>query len=64
MEPYSIQHSAHRDAVLAVQQAALAAVEPGAAVLRHVRRSGDCLLVERPRPDLAGFIRHTLGFGL
>lgn len=53
MEPYSIRHSAYRDAVRSVQQAALAAVEPGAAVLRHVTRSGDRLLVSGRAYDLA-----------
>jgi glycerate 2-kinase len=45
MSTYSIQSSPYADAILAVQQAALEAVEPGAAVRRHVRIEGDRLAV-------------------
>jgi hydroxypyruvate reductase len=40
-----------RDAAVQLQQAALAAVEPGAAVRRHVRREGDDLVVAGRRSD-------------
>lgn len=39
----------------AIMAAALAAVEPGAAVRRHMRREGDALLVGGRRYDLAGY---------
>jgi glycerate 2-kinase len=45
MLPYSIQTSAYAETILAVQQAALEAVEPGAAVRRHVRLEGDELAI-------------------
>ncbi len=53
MEPHSIRESALRGTILAVQQAALAAVEPGAAVCRHVQRQGDLLTVAGCIYDLA-----------
>jgi hydroxypyruvate reductase len=53
MEPYSIQNSAHGDAVRAVQQAALAAVDPGAAVHRHVEYRDDLLTIGGREYDLA-----------
>lgn len=57
MEPYSIQNSAHRDTILAVQRAALAAVDPGAAVRRHVRYGDDLLSIGGRDYDLAGVER-------
>ena len=57
MEPYSIRNSAYRDAIRAVQQAALAAVDPEGAVLRHVTRSGDRLTVGGRVYDLAAIDR-------
>jgi hydroxypyruvate reductase len=52
MEPVSIRSSPHRESFLAVQRAALAAVEPGAAVQRHVQREGDELVITGRRYDL------------
>lgn len=57
MEPYSIQHSAYRHVIRAVQQAALAAVDPEGAVLRHVVRRGDRLTVGGRAYDLADLDR-------
>lgn len=54
---YSVRSSSHREAILAVQQAALAAVEPGAAVCRHVRLHGEELEVGSRRYDLGSFER-------
>lgn len=51
-EPFSIRNSSHRETILAVQQAALAAVEPGAAVRRHVQRKGERLIVAGRSYDL------------
>jgi hydroxypyruvate reductase len=51
--PHSVRHSSHQDAILAVQSAALAAVEPGAAIRRHVQRQGDLLRVGERTYDLA-----------
>ncbi len=48
----SIQDSPHREAILAVQRAALAAVEPGAALRRHVQRRGERLTVAGRGYDL------------
>ena len=45
MEPYSIRSSPYQDAIRAVRQAALAAVEPGAAVRRFVERQNERLMV-------------------
>lgn len=53
MEPYSIQNSAYREVILSVQRAALAAVEPGAAVRRHFLRDGDQLAVGGHTYDLS-----------
>jgi glycerate 2-kinase len=49
----SIQESSHRDIILAVQRAALAAVEPGAAVRSYVQCQGDRLHVGERIYDLA-----------
>ena len=54
MEPYSIQSSAHGDTILAVQRAALAAVDPGAAVRRHIHYRDDLLSIGGRDYDLAG----------
>lgn len=53
MVPHSIHESALKTTILAVQQAALAAVEPGAAVQRHVQRQGDLLTMAGHSYDLA-----------
>ena len=45
MEPYSTRKSPQGETIRAVQRAALAAVEPGAAVRRHLRLRGDLLTV-------------------
>jgi glycerate 2-kinase len=52
MEPHSIRNSPLRESYLAMQRAALAAVEPGAAVRRHVACSGDQLVVAGRSYDL------------
>ena len=52
MEPHSIRNSPHRKSYLAMQRAALAAVEPGAAVRRYVELSGDQLIVAGRSYDL------------
>jgi glycerate 2-kinase len=57
METYSVGISGQRGIILAVQRAALAAVEPGAAVHRHVRRREDVLEVGGRKYDLAQFER-------
>jgi hydroxypyruvate reductase len=57
MEPYSIQSSAHRDTILAVQQAALAAVDPVAAVHRHIQVRDSLLSIGGRDYDLAGVER-------
>jgi glycerate 2-kinase len=44
-QPYSIQASAHAEPIVAVQRAALAAVDPGLAVRRHARIRGSLLTV-------------------
>jgi glycerate 2-kinase len=54
MEPYSIQNSTQKEAILAVQRASLAAVEPGRAVHGFVERQGDQLTVGERTYDLAG----------
>lgn len=51
-EPHSVRHSPHRDAIRAVQAAALAAVEPGAAVRRHVQVQARRLFVAGRAYDL------------
>jgi glycerate 2-kinase len=53
METYSIRNSPHREVIVAVQQAALAAVEPGAAVRRQVQRQGERLVIGGRTYDLA-----------
>jgi glycerate 2-kinase len=55
--PFSIENSAHRETMLAVQRAALAAVDPDAAVRRYVQRQGDELLIAGQTYDLATFER-------
>lgn len=55
METHSIRNAPQGEAILAVQRAALAAVEPGAAVRRHVRRRGSELQVGGRRYDLSEF---------
>jgi len=57
MEPYSVQNSALRRTILGVQQAALAAVEPGAAVRRYVHLHGNLLTVAGRTYDLAAIER-------
>ena len=56
-QPHSIEGSEHAGTISAVQQAALAAVEPGAAVQRHVRRRGNLLTIGGRDYDLAAFDR-------
>jgi glycerate 2-kinase len=51
--PDSILKSSHADVILAVQRAALAAVDPGGAVRRQVRRQGDLLTIAGRNYDLA-----------
>ena len=53
MAPDSILKSSHADVILAVQRAALAAVDPGGAVRRQVRRQGDLLTIAGRNYDLA-----------
>ena len=57
MEPYSLRQSAHGHIVQAVQGAALAAVDPGVAVRRHVRYRDDLLSIGGQDYDLAGIER-------
>lgn len=57
MEPYSSSRSPHRETILAVQRAALAAVDPGAAVRRHIRRQGDQLTIGARSYDLTAIQR-------
>ena len=57
MEPYSIRNSAHGDTIQAIQQAALAAVDPGAAVRRHLRYRDDLLSIGGQDYDLSGIER-------
>jgi glycerate 2-kinase len=52
MNRRSIQNALHGDGILAVQRAALAAVEPGAAVRRHVQCQGDQLRIGEQTYDL------------
>jgi hydroxypyruvate reductase len=56
-QPHSIEGSEQAGAILSVQQAALAAVEPCAAVRRHVRRRGNLLTIGWRDYDLAAFER-------
>lgn len=53
MEPCSIQDSPHREMILAVQRAALAAVEPAAAVHGQVQRQGERLVIAGRSYDLS-----------
>jgi glycerate 2-kinase len=53
VEPDSILKSSHADVILGVQRAALAAVDPGGAVRRQVRRRGDLLTIAGRTYDLA-----------
>jgi glycerate 2-kinase len=53
MLAYSIRTTPYADTILAVQQAALDAVEPAAAVRQHVQRQGEQLLVAGRSYDLA-----------
>jgi hydroxypyruvate reductase len=55
MIPYSVQRSPHAPAIQAIQDAALAAVEPGAAVQRRVRREGNRLIVDGRAYDLDAY---------
>jgi glycerate 2-kinase len=57
MEPRSIQNASHGDGIQAVQRAALAAVEPGAAVRRHLQCQGDLLCAGGRTYDLAAVER-------
>ncbi len=57
MGVYSLRDLPHGEMILAVQRAALAAVEPGAAVRRHVQRRGDRLTVAGQSYDLTAFER-------
>ncbi len=57
METHSIRNSPRREVIVAVQQAALAAVEPGAAVRRQVQRQGERLVVGGRTYDLAAVER-------
>ncbi|MDD5306488.1 MAG: glycerate kinase [Deltaproteobacteria bacterium] len=59
-EPRSIDASPHGHKVLSVMRAALAAVEPGAAVRAHVSRDGDRLIVDGRPFDLGSFDRVIL----
>lgn len=54
---YSIRNSSHEAQILAIQQAALAAVDPGAAVRRHVQCQGDRLTVAGHDYDLTAIER-------
>ena len=55
--PYSIRSSPYQEAILAVQRAALAAVEPRAAVHHHVQRQGDQLTIGGQAYDLGAVKR-------
>jgi hydroxypyruvate reductase len=57
MVPRTIRNSSHYEAVLAIQQAALEAVEPGAAVSRHVQLKGSELRVGNLAHDLSAVER-------
>ncbi|MBN1659725.1 MAG: glycerate kinase [Anaerolineae bacterium] len=52
MTAFSVDTSEHREIILAIQRAALAAVDPGAAVRRHVERRGSRLIVGGRAYDL------------
>lgn len=53
MEPRSLRRSPWRDAISAVQAAALAAVDPAAAICRHVSFQGEKLVVAGREYDLS-----------
>jgi len=55
--------STQREDVQAVQEAALAAVDPGQAIRRHLRRQGDVLIVSGRRYNLAHFERVWIAGG-
>jgi glycerate 2-kinase len=57
MMPQSVENSGHKEVIQAVQQAALAAVEPGAAVRHQVQRRGDELIVAGRAYDLSAVER-------
>ncbi len=57
MIPHSIRHSPYGETILAVQQVALAAVEPGSALRRHVQRRGDQLTIDGRPYDLSAVER-------
>jgi glycerate 2-kinase len=59
-EPRSIAASPHGRKVLSVMRAALAAVEPGAAVRAHVSREGDRLIADGFSRELGAFERVLL----
>jgi hydroxypyruvate reductase len=62
MTPFE-QTAARRDAIQAVQAAALAAVEPGQAVRHHLRREDEVLAVAGRRYDLTQFKRVWIAGG-
>ena len=57
MEPNLIDESPHGEMILAVQRAALAAVDPAAAIRRHVQRQGDLLTIAGRTYNLAAYER-------
>jgi hydroxypyruvate reductase len=57
MEPYSVRVSPRQALIRAMQEAALAAVDPGAAVRRHVVVQGERLVVGGQAYDLPGIER-------
>jgi glycerate 2-kinase len=59
----AIRQSAARQAIEAVQAAALAAVEPGHAIRRYLYREGDTLVVSGRRHDLNRFDRVWIAGG-
>jgi len=62
MTPFE-QTAARRDAIQAVQAAALAAVEPGQALRHHLQREDDVLVVAGRRYDLTRFERVWIAGG-
>ena len=58
-----VEQGDRRDAIQAVQDAALAAVDPGRAVHRHLKREGDFLVVADRRYDLGRFDRVWIAGG-
>jgi len=62
--PYTLRHSPHGEKIIAVLEAALQAVEPGAAITRYVKRRGQRLEVGRHDYDLEQFERiYMIGAG-